>query len=420
MDRHKIFRSVLLCLLAVALVLTCMPRTEAETSAEAKQRLEALEEQKAEMDEAISALRGKLSDNLSQIEDIVAQKSLIDQEIFLMHQKIGNMNDQISAYSVLIADKQEELEQAQAYLEQLRAQNKERIRAMEKNGRISYWSVLFKANSFIDLLDRLKMIRELAEADQQRLAELSRAADAVAEAKESLEGEKQSLEDAKDALRTTQNDLELKRQEANSLLSGLVAKGAEFEALIDESEEKQEALAEKIAKAEDDYQTAKDKETEANKPKPKPPVNNTGSGNGGGSGGNTQSGASWKMPINYTYYSSPFGMRWHPIHNEYRMHNGVDLAAPEGTPIYATRSGYVSCAAYEEGGAGYYVQLNHGDGYKSIYMHMTHYIVYTGQYVEAGQVIGYCGSTGGSTGPHLHFGISYNGTYVNPADYINI
>lgn len=102
------------------------------------------------------------------------------------------------------------------------------------------------------------------------------------------------------------------------------------------------------------------------------------------------------------------------------MHYGVDLSAPEGTPIYATRSGYISWTGYEEGGAGNYVQINHGDGYKSIYMHMTHYIVEQGQYVEAGQVIGYCGSTGGSTGPHLHFGISYNGEYVNPVGYINI
>jgi len=77
-------------------------------------------------------------------------------------------------------------------------------------------------------------------------------------------------------------------------------------------------------------------------------------------------------------------------------------------------------AAFQAGGAGNYVSLNHGDGYKSIYMHMTHYIVYPGEYVEAGQVIGYMGTTGGSTGVHLHFGISYNGVYVNPADYINI
>ena len=97
----------------------------------------------------------------------------------------------------------------------------------------------------------------------------------------------------------------------------------------------------------------------------------------------------------------------------------MDLAAPTGTPIYASRSGTVTTASYGSS-SGYYVQIDHGDGYRSIYMHMTHYDVYAGQYVRQGQVIGYCGSTGVSTGPHLHFGISLNGSYVNPANYIPI
>ena len=98
----------------------------------------------------------------------------------------------------------------------------------------------------------------------------------------------------------------------------------------------------------------------------------------------------------------------------------MDLAAPQGTPIYASRGGQVTTTAYEAGGAGYYVSINHLDGYATRYLHMTHYIVSPGQYVAAGQVIGYCGSTGGSTGPHLHFSVYYNGTAVNPAQYINI
>ena len=125
------------------------------------------------------------------------------------------------------------------------------------------------------------------------------------------------------------------------------------------------------------------------------------------------------MPIEYEAFTSPFGYRIHPISGTKKFHYGVDLAAPTGRPIYATRAGTVSIATYD-GSAGNYVQINHGDGYKSIYMHMTHYIVKRGQHVTQGQVIGYCGSTGGSTGPHLHFGISYRGSYVNPANYIRI
>lgn len=112
-------------------------------------------------------------------------------------------------------------------------------------------------------------------------------------------------------------------------------------------------------------------------------------------------------------------MRIHPISGVWKMHYGVDMSAATGTPIYAARSGKVTVASYQAGGAGNYVSINHGDGFSSIYMHMTHYIVSVGQYVTQGQVIGYVGSTGGSTGPHLHFGIAYNGSYVNPMQYVS-
>lgn len=410
-------RSVLAAVLAAALVFTMaagipFDTVSAESSSELKNQLNVLEDQKADIQSKLDELENKRSDNLEQMEQIVAQKNVIDQEIFLMHQQMETINQQISTCSLLIADKQVELEEAQIRLDTLQKQNKARIRAMEKNGKISYWSVIFKANSFIDLLDRLKMVHQIAEADRLRMEQIRDAAQAVMEAKTSLEAEKADLELAKQELTETQEALEVRRQEADSLLAELHTKGAEFEALIDASEKQQSDLMEQIAKKEEEYDDAKYQEWLAtSKPSTSTPV--TPGGNGGGSG-------KWVMPINYSYFTSPFGYRWHPIHGDWRMHYGVDLSAPTGTPIYASRSGVVTTASYEEGGAGYYVSINHLDGYASIYMHMTHFIVSAGQQVSAGQVIGYCGSTGGSTGPHLHFGISYNGVYVNPADYINI
>ena len=135
-------------------------------------------------------------------------------------------------------------------------------------------------------------------------------------------------------------------------------------------------------------------------------------------GQNPPSSATWITPVSGYTITSPFGMRVHPVYKYQLMHNGIDMACPSGTPIYATRAGTVTRAAYQAGGAGYYVSLNHGDGFGSIYMHMTNYVVSAGQTVTAGQLIGYVGSTGVSTGPHLHFGVSYAGTYVNPMAYI--
>ena len=416
MKNKKLLVSIIAGILALILVLglfvSVLPTyASAESSADIKKRIEELEEEKDVIDEKIKELEGKASENYGEMEKIVAQKDLIDQEVFLLNEQIDNINAQISEYGLLIADKQDELDAAQEHLVQLQAKNKERIRAMEKNGGLSYWSVIFKANSFVDLLDRLKMIEEIAEADQERLEEMAVAAEKVAEAKVSLEEEKVSLEDSKKLLDETQAELAVKRSEADKLLGELVAIGQEYADLIEESEDEQNELALEIAKAEKEYNAAKKKEEEASRP--------SSSGGGSSSSYAPPSSAGWITPCRYTVLTSPFGYRNHPIQGVYKMHYGVDLANVTGTPIWAARSGTVSAATYNSS-AGYYVSINHGDGFSSIYMHMTHYIVKSGDYVEQGQVIGYMGSTGGSTGPHLHFGISYNGTYVNPANYINI
>jgi murein DD-endopeptidase MepM/ murein hydrolase activator NlpD len=129
-------------------------------------------------------------------------------------------------------------------------------------------------------------------------------------------------------------------------------------------------------------------------------------------------GITWLMPCRYVALTSPFGWRIHPVYGYARHHDGVDLANAQGTPITASRAGTVTIAKYSSS-AGYYVTVNHGDGFSSYYMHLTHYVVGVGDKVQAGQLLGFMGSTGVSTGPHLHYAISYQGVYQNPADYHN-
>ncbi|MBR2976888.1 MAG: M23 family metallopeptidase, partial [Oscillospiraceae bacterium] len=114
-----------------------------------------------------------------------------------------------------------------------------------------------------------------------------------------------------------------------------------------------------------------------------------------------------------------YGYRRHPIYGYYGMHAGVDLAAPQGTPVYAIASGYVNISTYHSVN-GNYVSMGHGNGYGSLYAHLDHAVVSAGDYVKQGQVIGYVGSTGWSTGAHLHFEIHLNGSTVNPMDYISL
>ena len=386
----------------ISLFAAFLPRTvQASESEDLKEQISELEKQQDELDAEIARLKEQLEEHATKLEAAVAQKDLLDQEIFLLHQQVQTIESQIAAYNQLIAQKQEELTLAQENLQQLQYQNQDRLRAMEKNGRLSYWSVLFRASSFMEMLDQMRMIRQIAEADRRCMEQLRDAAQAVSDAALVLDQEREALRETYEALQENQARLAQRREEADAALNLLLQAGQEFEDLLEQSEQEQQDLALEIAQKQDAYE---DLVRPPQAPKDPP----------------TTSPSGWVVPVDYVYMSSPFGMRFHPIHNEWRMHNGVDLAAYQGNPIFATRSGVVTTAAYEAGGAGYYVYINHGDGYGSIYMHMTHYIVSYGEYVEAGQVIGYCGSTGGSTGPHLHFGISYNGQYVNPADYMDL
>lgn len=127
----------------------------------------------------------------------------------------------------------------------------------------------------------------------------------------------------------------------------------------------------------------------------------------------------WVSPLSSCTLTSPFGYRVQPVYGTTVFHNGVDLSTAAGTPIYAVRSGTVTKASYDSS-SGNHVYIDHGDGYSSHYLHMTHYVVSPGQYVEQGQVIGYVGSTGTSTGPHLHLSILYANQYQHPLTYITL
>ena len=419
MNKRKILASILAGFLALimlaTLVLTAIPvpKVSAEKSAtQIKTEIDALEEQKAALDKEIAGLQAKIDANMSEMEKIIAEKAITDQEIALLHDKMNNINEQIAVYSSMIAEKQKELDESIASLELLKEEYKERIRAMEENGNLSYWEVIFQAKDFADLLDRMGMIEEIDRADRERLEEIRVAAETVETAKKDLEVKKVEMEQTRTELEETNKVLEVRQKESEAQLQTLLDKGIEYEKFIEEQEDKANQLQGQIDEKEgqlDEIEKAEyEKWLESQKPA---------NGNGSQTGSNTVGGTTWIVPINYTYFSSPYGYRVHPIGGDWRHHNGVDLSAPSGTPIYAARSGKVYYRGWW-GTGGNTIMINHQDGYISRYLHMESFAVADGAWVAQGQVIGYCGTTGGSTGPHLHFEMQYNGSYVNPADYI--
>ena len=438
MKKRKLLVSVIAVVLAVVMVLSMVlslipTHVHAASSKEIKAQINEMKEQRKEIQAEMKSVRDQYATNEDEIQNLVNEKNAIDHEIGLLYQEISLINEQLSAYALLIADKQDELDEATGRWSELNEQNKERIRAMEEEGNISYWSVLFKANSFTDLLDRLAMVEEIAASDQRRLSALRAAATEVASARDELEAEKSELDMAKAELNEAQVILDEKRVKSDELMKELLAKADELEELYEQWEQEERDVLNEIAQKEKEYNEAKQKEwaahmataTTAPKPTSAPSGGNSGGGGSGSSGGNSSgssnapvSSGSWRVPCSYRQLTSAFGYRDAPTAGASTYHQGVDLAGPEGTPIYASRGGTVTTATVGKA-AGYYVTINHGDGFSSVYMHMTHYVVSKGTKVSQGQLIGYMGSTGVSTGSHLHFGISYNGTYVNPANYMS-
>ena len=397
-------RSCMAFSLSACMLLSLLPvSASAVSSAAIKEELNTLKEQNATIQAEIDQIQSQYDATSNEIQALVDRKNAVDQEISLLHNQITNITQQINAYGQLIADAQDQLDDAEQTLTELNQKHKERIQAMEEAGNITYWQVIFQANSFTDLLDRMNMIDEIAAADQRRLDEIQSAADLVSATCQQMQEEKSSLDEMQLQLLDSQAALEEKRTESDELLRSLSKQQDEFQLLLDYSEARQDALMKEIAQKQKELSNAEYQEKLAKIAL---------------QGSNPPSDATWLTPVSGYTITSAFGMRVHPVYGYQLMHNGVDLACPQGTPIYATRAGTVTTASYQEGGAGYYVSINHGDGFGSIYMHMTHYVVSAGQSVSAGQLIGYVGSTGVSTGPHLHFGISYAGTYVNPLAYI--
>ena len=436
MKNRKRFVSILAGLMAALMILTLIlsllpTRASAASSSEIRKQINELKNQKKEIQAQIEDLKDQYQKNENEIADIVARKNIIDQEIGLLHAQITNITEQISAFSVLVADKQDELDNAQTRFEQMNEDCKVRIRAMEEEGSLTYWEVLFRATSFSNLLDRLTMVEEIAASDIRRLQELSDAADAVEVSRQELALEKEELDATKAELDATQAQLDEKREDADALIQELLSHAEELEELREQKEKEDEELMAHIAEMEQAYNRAKEEEwlayiatatTAAPTTQPGGGDGGIDFGNGGGSnnsGGNNNAGStSWIRPCNYVKVTSPYGFREQPTAGASRFHQGIDLGAPAGTTIVASRAGTVTSAGYSNS-LGWYVTINHGDGFSSMYGHMLGpAYVSSGSYVSQGQSIGGVGSTGISTGNHLHFAILYNGAYQNPAAYV--
>ena len=343
----------------------------------------------------IAQEREELEDKLEAIEgdknQALEQKAILDQQVAALDAEINNVDAQISYYSSLISQKETEIAEAQVKEQEQYELLCQRVRAMEEGGTVSYWSILFNAADFSDLLDRFNLVNEIIDYDNTVMNNLIATREQIEADKAELEDGKAQQEQVKSQKEAAMSELDDKLAEAQALVASIESQSDEYAAAVAALE----AEEEEILKEAQRLQAQLDAQNSV-------PV-----------GDGTYI---WPLPAgNYTL-TSKFGPRTHPITGKYKNHNGLDIAAPRNTPIYAVASGTVSISTYGSS-YGNYVVIYHGNGTSTLYAHMNSRAVSAGQTVTQGQVIGYVGTTGSSTGNHLHLEFQVNGVRKDPESY---
>lgn len=398
---------ILAFLMMVTLVVSVMGSLGA-LAAGGQDQIDALEQQKSELQSQQASIQTNIDDLIAQQADVIDQKAAMDEKNELARQEIELINEQIDVYTGLIEDKAEELEKAEAAEQAQYELYRKRVRAMEEEGSYTYLDILFQCRSLSDVLSAIDMIGEIMDSDKRLFEEYKTARETTEQVKaeyeatlaqlgekqETLEAEKAELEEqiaaAVEVINQLQNDIDAAKAEYAKAAAAEAAAQASINAIIAQMQAEEEAARQEAAQNNQQY---------------------TGTGS-------TATGTYiWPCPSS-TYVTSAFGMRDHPLFGDERPHSGIDIAGSAGSEVLAADSGTVAVATYSSS-YGNYVTIYHSNGDYTLYAHMSSLAVSAGQSVTQGDVIGYVGSTGWATGPHLHFEIRVNGSTVDPLSYFS-
>lgn len=365
-----------------------VPPARAVTQAE----IDSLKGDAKELASQSSSLKSQLAELKNERNSAIKQKNLVDQQITLTVQAIENTEKQISGFETMLVQTEYELEENRRQEEEQYAVFCERARVMEEAGTTSYWAVLFKADSFADLLSRLSDVQEVMNYDQGVLDDLRQLRTQIQTKQEEQENLKAQSEEAKAELEVQKADLEEQQKESVKLLNEINANVAQYEQELEEVNAERDRIQADILKKSEEL--ARKLAMTA-----------------------TKGGYIWPETASRRI-TSPMGSRNTGIKGASTNHKGVDIGGVgTTTSVLATKAGVVITSALSRS-YGNYVVISHGPGNTTLYAHMSSRSVKEGDSVTQGQVIGITGSTGISSGPHLHYEITEGGSRVNPLDYL--
>lgn len=391
-----------------------------EQTEEQKQEMKASESKVDMMEETVAGLNSEKKELQTAKNELSATVEQLDAQLTNVQEVLTELEEDIERKTKQVENIKNRLREAEANQDEQYSSMKQRIKFMYEKGDVAYVSMVFGAQNLTEMLNKAEYIEEVSAYDRKLLDEYTETKYRVINLKDKLETEQSSLLE-------TQEQAEIQEQQMTRLIdqkNGEIEKFEseistkedaikEYEAMIASQNATIAALEASILKAEKEA-AALEKELEE-------------SGLSDNDIGSTPSKPATTQPVysgpfcmpapSYTRVSDDYGNRIHPILGVQKFHNGIDFAAPGGSPILAAQSGTVIAAAYSST-MGNYIMINHGGGLITIYMHASDLYVSSGKTVTKGQKIAAVGTTGRSTGNHLHFSVRLNGSYVSPWSYL--
>lgn len=401
----KIYKKLLCVALAAALVLSVVPAAVPVAASAASQ--EELDELKSERDALVSQRQQQqavVNELRQQQASVLVIKQALDERNAYTQWQIQLTEQEIELYDGMIADKELEVEEARRLENQQLAKYRSRVRAMEENGSYNVIAYLFNSSNLGELLTAVDDIGEIMESDRQLEDDYIEARENTEAVVAEYEEYKADIVEKQDELRAEQDELEKELDEAVQLITDITANLEENAEILAEFQAAEQQAETNVA----NMVIALEKQRAAEQ-----------AASGGGGGGTVVGTGSFTWPVpSCTYLTSRFGLRIHPVYGTQKSHTGIDIGAASGATIVAADGGTVTMAGVN-GGYGNCVMIDHGNGYKTLYGHMSSIAVTNGQTVSAGDTVGYVGSTGVSTGPHCHFEVWSGGSRIDPEQFFS-
>ena len=396
---------ILVITMIFGLVAMVLPMIAGAATSQAE--IDALQSKRDELRSRAGDIQATIDALSSQQASVIELKQALDEKNELTLMQILNVEEQIKLHEELIEQKNVELDKAQKTADEQLAKFKKRVRAMEEAGKYNYLEVLLGAHSIAEFLSLIDDISDIMRSDK---ALEQRYRDAVAE----LKAVKAELEAAQDEMKSKKAQLVELSDQLQQDINAASATIAELENSIYANSEELVRLQTEEAS----FQNRIDSLVAQLEAERRQQQQQTGGNTGTGDTPAPVGSGSLIWPVSCTYITSRQGPRTHPVTGEYKNHGGTDIGASYGSPIYAVDGGRVVTSQDGwNGGWGNYVMIDHGNGMMSLYAHMSSRACSANQSVSQGQVIGYVGSTGMSTGAHLHYELYVGGSRVDPETY---